>query len=228
MNIAVIPARGGSKRIPRKNIRDFLGKPIIAYSIEAALGAGVFDEVMVSTDDVEILEISKNYGASVPFIRNEKLSDDMTGTAPVLLDALDKYEKNGKHFSHICCLYPCAPFATSERLREAMCLLKETDADSVVPVAKLQYPIQKYLTIRNGELKMLQPEFYNYRNQDLEPAYYDAAQFYCAKVDSLRREERLLCERTLPMMLPESEIQDIDTEEDWVAAEIKYRIIMER
>jgi len=228
MNIAIIPARGGSKRIPRKNIRDFLGKPIIAYSIEAALEANVFDEVMVSTDDIEISEISKRYGASVPFLRCEELSNDMAMTVPVLLNVIDKYEKSGKYYTHICCIYPCAPFTTSERLREGMKLLKEVNADSVIPVAKLHYPVQRCLTIRSGELKMLHPEFYNYRTQDLEPAFYDAAQYYCAKVDSLRKEGRMFCEKTLPVILPESEVQDIDTEDDWVAAEIKYRMMLER
>jgi N-acylneuraminate cytidylyltransferase len=224
-SIAIIPARGGSKRIPRKNIKDFLGKPIIAYSIKAALESKIFDEVMVSTDDEEIAEISKKYGASVPFFRSREMSNDMAMTAPVLIEVLNEYEKLGKDFTHACCLYPCAPFITAERLKEAMNLLVKSNADSVFPIVKFSYPPQRCFVIRNKEIKMLHPENYNIRSQDLEPLYHDAGQFYCMKVNSLKEEIKLYCNHTLPIILTDSEVQDIDTEDDWKEAEIKYKIL---
>jgi N-acylneuraminate cytidylyltransferase len=223
-NIAIIPARGGSKRIPRKNIKDFLGKPIIAYSIEAALESGVFDEVMVSTDDRNIAEIAQKYGAKVPFFRSAETSTDMAMTAPVLIEVLDEYENRGQSFDNVCCLYPCAPFATPERLREAMKLLNDSEADSVLPVVKFSYPPQRCLVIRDGKTVMLYPENYNARSQDLEPLYHDSGQFYCIKSTSLRTEGKLICGDTRSVILSETEVQDIDTEEDWKMAEIKYRL----
>jgi N-acylneuraminate cytidylyltransferase len=224
-SIAIIPARGGSKRIPRKNIKDFLGKPIIAYSIDAALKSNVFDEVMVSTDDEEIVEISKKYGASVPFFRSEELSNDMAMTVPVLIEVLEEYEKFGKSFAQVCCLYPCAPFVTPERLIESMALLRNSGADSVLPVAKFSYPPQRCLVIRKGKTVMLNPENYNIRSQDLEPLYHDAGQFYCLKTAALREEEKLYCENAYSIILSDNEVQDIDTEDDWKEAEIKYQIL---
>lgn len=226
-NIAIIPARGGSKRIPRKNIKEFLGKPIIAYSIEAALSTDLFEEVMVSTDDNEIAEISIKLGASVPFLRSAETSSDMAATAPVLIEVLDEYKKNDRSFSNVCCIYPCAPFVTSERLREAMMLLEESGADSIMPIVKFSYPPQRCLIVRNNRVEMLYKENFNSRSQDLEPLYHDVGQFYCAKVDSLIKEQRLLCKRTLPIILTDSEVQDIDNEDDWVEAEIKFRILKE-
>jgi N-acylneuraminate cytidylyltransferase len=223
--IAIIPARGGSKRIPRKNIKDFLGKPIIAYSIEAALASGIFDEVMVSTDDEEIAEISKKYGASVPFFRSAEMSTDMAMTIPVLIEVLNEYEKLGRCYEQLCCIYPCAPFVTAARLKEGMDLLLSSGADSVLPIVKFSYPPQRCLVIRNGAAEMLYPENYNVRSQDLEPIYHDAGQFYCSKAESLKTELKLYCKRTLPIVLTDSEVQDIDTEEDWKEAEIKYRIL---
>ena len=227
MKIAIIPARGGSKRIPRKNIKDFLGKPIIAYSIEAALGSGVFNEIMVSTDDVEIAEISKKYGAKVPFLRSAETANDIATTASVLIEVLSEYEKLGKTFTHTCCLYPCAPFITSQRLVEAMTILEDNSCDSVLPIVKFSYPPQRCLVIRGGRVEMLYPENCNVRSQDLEPYYHDAGQFYCVKSGSLIKEKRLLCAATLPIILNEFEVQDIDTEEDWKVAEVKYKILKE-
>ncbi|MDR1753713.1 MAG: pseudaminic acid cytidylyltransferase [Eubacterium sp.] len=225
--IAIIPARGGSKRIPRKNIKDFLGKPIIAYSIEAALKTKIFDEVMVSTDDNEIAETAKKFGASVPFFRSAEMSADMAMTAPVLIEVLNEYKKLGKIFTYVCCLYPCAPFVTFERLKEGMELLVKTDADSVLPVVKFSYPPQRCLVVRDGKMIMKYPENYNVRSQDLESLYHDAGQFCCVKTESLIEEEKLLCRNTLSIILSESEVQDIDTEDDWKEAEIKYRILKE-
>jgi len=225
MNLTIIPARGGSKRIPRKNIKQFLGKPIIAYSIEAALKSTAFDEVMVSTDDDEIAGIARDYGASVPFLRSPEISTDMAMTVPVVLEVLDEYKKIGKEFTHICCLYPCAPFVTPERLKEGMELLTKSNAGSVLPIVKFSYPPQRGLVIRDGIAQMLQPENYNVRSQDLEPLYHDAGQFYCTAVSTLREEEKLLCKNTLPLILTAHEVQDIDHESDWVEAEIKYQIL---
>ena len=225
MNIAIIPARGGSKRIPRKNIKDFLGKPIIAYSIDAAMNSGAFNEVMVSTDDDEIAEVAKEYGASVPFYRSAEMSTDMAMTALVLIEVLDEYDKRGKIFEHVCCLYPCAPFVTPDRLKEGMELLMKSGADSVLPIIKFSYPPQRCLVIRDKGVEMLHPENYNVRSQDLEPLYHDAGQYYCLKTSSLREEEKLYCRHTLPLILTDSEVQDIDSEDDWKEAEIKYRIL---
>lgn len=224
-NILIIPARGGSKRIPRKNIRDFLGRPIIAYSIEAALTSGCFDEVMVSTDDKEIAELSASYGARVPFYRSPELSTDMAMTVPVLIEVLSEYERLGQRFDNICCLYPCAPFVTSARLREAMELLQNNNIDSILPVTRFSYPPQRGLAVRDGRAVMLHPENYNVRSQDLEAWYHDAGQFYCARISALMEQQRLFCDNTLPLILPESEVQDIDTEEDWKAAEFKYHLL---
>ncbi|GHT92368.1 pseudaminic acid cytidylyltransferase [Spirochaetia bacterium] len=225
--LLIIPARGGSKRIPRKNIKAFLGKPIISYSIEAALKSSVFDEVMVSTDDEEIAQIAKNYGASVPFFRSKEMSSDMAMTAPVLIEVLYEYKKMGKKFDYICCLYPCAPFITPERLKESMNLLLNSGADSIVPVVRFSYPPQRCFVIRDGQAVMLHPENLNVRSQDCEPYYHDVGQYYCVKSIVLKREKKLFCEHTLPLVLQETEVQDIDTEEDWNMAEIKYRILKE-
>ena len=223
--IAIIPARGGSKRIPRKNIRDFFGRPIISYSIDAALRTCIFDEVMVSTDDYEIAEIAKQYGASVPFYRSEEMSSDIAGTVPTLLEVIKEYDKQGIAFEQVCCLYPCAPFVTSERLSEAMNLLNNSDIDCVLPVVKFSYPPQRCLLIRGNKICMQYPEYLHSRSQDLEPLYHDAGQFYCIKTNVLLAQERLFCENTIPIILSESEVQDIDTEEDWIMAEVKYRIL---
>ena len=227
-SIAIIPARGGSKRIPRKNIKFFLDKPIIAYSIEAALSSGMFDEVMVSTDDEEIAEISKKYGASVPFFRSDELSNDEAGTAPVLIEVLENYKLKGKNFKYTCCIYPCAPFITSKRLKEAMSLLVSYNADSVLPITRFSYPPQRCLVLRNDKAVMLHPENYNMRSQDLETLYHDAGQFYCLKSTALINEKKLTCANTLPLILPDIEVQDIDTIQDWEVAEMKYQILKKR
>jgi N-acylneuraminate cytidylyltransferase len=223
--IAIIPARGGSKRIPRKNIKDFLGKPIIAYSIEAALQSNVFDEVMVSTDDQEIADISIRYGARVPFFRSPEMSTDMAMTAPVLIEVLNEYKKRGQDFKYCCCVYPCAPFITSARLKEGMELLISGGSDSVLPVVKFSYPPLRGLVIRDNKLQMLFPENYDKRSQDLESIYHDAGQFYCLKSSALIRENKMYCANTTPIELSEIEVQDIDTIDDWKMAELKYRML---
>lgn len=226
--LAVITARGGSKRIPRKNIKDFCGKPIMAYSIEAALESGAFDTVMVSTDDREIAEIAEKYGATVPFFRSEKTSNDFAVTSQVLAEVLEEYESRGQRFDRVCCIYPTAPFITAERLRTAMELLEEKQADSVLPVVRFGFPPQRGVVLEDGFLKFKWPEHRNTRSQDLEPFYHDVGQFYCVNTESFRKQRVLVMERTVPLVLSEMEIQDIDTEEDWKLAELKYRMLKEK
>lgn len=226
--IAIITARGGSKRIPRKNIKEFCGKPILAYSIEAALKSGAFDTVMVSTDDREIAEIAAQYGAEVPFFRSEKTSNDFAVTAEVLAEVLEEYGKRGEHFGRVCCLYPTAPFLTAERLREAMDLLEETKADSVLPVVRFSFPPQRGVVLEEGYLKYKWPENANVRSQDLEPFYHDVGQFYCLNGESFELQRKLVMDKTVPLVLSELEIQDIDTEEDWRLAEVKFRLLREK
>lgn len=225
MKIAVITARGGSKRIPRKNIREFCGKPILAYSIEAALQSEVFDKVMVSTDDREISEIAVSYGAEVPFFRSGRTADDFASTADVLEEVLQEYGKRGQHYDRVCCIYPTAPFLTPQRLRQAMSLLDETQADSVLPVVRFSFPPQRGLVEEEGLLRYKWPENANTRSQDLEPFYHDVGQFYCIRSSSFERQRKLVMERTVPLVLSEMEIQDIDTPEDWRLAEMKFRLL---
>jgi len=226
--ICIIPARGGSKRIPRKNIRDFMGKPIIAHSIEAALESGIFDEVMVSTEDAEIVEVAKAHGAAVPFLRSPENSTDMAMTAPVLIEVLDRYAELGRNFDTACCLYPTAPFVRASRLREACRLLESSEDDAVVPVVRFSYPIQRSLRMtEGGRLEMFWPENYNKRSQDLEPAYHDAGQFYLLRTTSLRIQQVLFPSRTRPVVLVDEEVQDIDSPEDWKIAEWKCRWLRE-
>lgn len=223
--LAIITARGGSKRIPRKNIRSFLGQPIIKYSIEAALKSGGFDEVMVSTDDKEIMEISKKFGAVVPFYRSKKSSDDHATTAEVIEEVLMEYKKLGKEFEYFCCIYPTAPFITSEKLEQAMKILSKNDVDSVFSVVKFGYPIQRGLRIENGLIKMIWPENLTKRSQDMESSYHDAGQFYFMKTQSFLEQKKMFTEKSIPLIIDEMEAQDIDNEEDWAMAEIKYKII---
>lgn len=226
--IAVITARGGSKRIPRKNIREFCGRPILAYSIEAALKSGVFDTVMVSTEDREIAETAEKYGAEVPFLRSGRTADDFATTREVLREVLEEYESRGERFDILCCIYPTAPFVTAERLREAVKLLEENEADSVLTVARFSFPPQRCVIIQDGFLQFKWPENAQVRSQDLEPYYHDAGQFYCLNIESFHEQEVLVMQKSVPLILSEMEIQDIDTEEDWTIAELKYRMLHNR
>ena len=239
-SLAIITARGGSKRIPRKNIKEFCGKPIIAYSIEAALKSGAFDTVMVSTDDEEIAEIARKYGAEVPFMRSEATSNDTATTSDVLIEVLNAYEERGEKFDVAACIYPTAPFITADRLREAVEMLEGkragneadvadaekgeviTDADTVIPVVRYSYPPQRAYEIRDGYLEFRAPEYMDTRSQDLTPWYHDAGQFYVFKTDSFLKTRRITAGKILPMEIPETEVQDIDTAEDWKLAELKY------
>jgi N-acylneuraminate cytidylyltransferase len=224
--IAIITARGGSKRIPKKNIKDFCGKPIIAYSIQAAIESGLFDEVMVSTDSKEIADISIKYGAKVPFMRSEATSGDYATTEDVLLEVLSEYEHRGMSFDVLCCLYPTAPFVTASKLNQAIKLLD--DSDAVVPVVKFSFPPQRGIVNRNGYLAYQFPECAMTRSQDLEPIYHDCGQFYFCKVDALKKERDLICSRSVMIEISEEQVQDIDNDSDWAIAEMKYNLMIRK
>ena len=221
--LAIITARGGSKRIPRKNIKPFLGKPILAYSIEAAVASGLFDEVMVSTEDEEIAEIGKQYGAKVPFYRSEKTAGDFATTNDVLLEVIHEYEKRGQFFDVACCIYPTAPFVTAEKIKDAMGQLEASDADTLIPVVQFSYPPQRAMVIRNQKLEFKYLEYIDSRSQDLEKEYHDVGQFYCFKVPAYKENKKLMLGSILPYVVDEMEVQDIDNESDWKIAEIKYQ-----
>lgn len=224
--IAIIPARGGSKRIPRKNVKAFLGMPIIAYSIRAALESGIFDEVMVSTDDEEIAETARQYGANVPFLRSKETANDFATTADVINEVLDSYEKLGEKFDKVCCLYATAPFVTSERLKEAAKVLDNESSDSVFTCVPFSYPVLRGLIVDgHGRVSMKWPEYKDSRSQDLQQFYHDAGQFYFASVQSFRMNNSFWGENTAPIILSELEVQDLDTPTDWAIAEMKYQLM---
>lgn len=220
--IAIITARGGSKRIPRKNIKEFCGKPILYYSVEAALSSNVFDEVMVSTDDEEIAEVAKKFGANVPFLRSAETSNDYATTRDVLLEVLQKYQEIGRDYDEMCCIYPTAPFVTAEKLKKGIEALEKSDADEVCPVVRFSFPPQRSYVLNDGYLCYKYPECRNARSQDLEPFYHDCGQFYVYRVNSFFEKEQEIW-KLVPMIMPEMEAQDIDNEEDWEIAEIKYK-----
>lgn len=221
-NVAIITARGGSKRIPRKNIKNFLGKPVIYYSIKAALDSGIFETVMVSTDDEEIAEISLKYGAEVPFMRSAATSNDQATTEDVLMEVILEYQQRDRLFDCICCIYPTAPFVTGEKIKRAMDVLSASAADSIIPMVKFSYPPQRSFVIRNGKVVMKYPEYLQTRSQDLEEWYHDCGQFYCVKTPAFLKYGEILTDNALPFFISELEAQDIDTEEDWRIAEMKY------
>ncbi len=224
-NVAIITARGGSKRIPHKNIRPFLGKPILEYSIEAALATEYFTEVMVSTDDEEIAEVARHAGAKVPFMRSENNANDFATTADVVLEVINSYERIGQNFEQACCIYPTAPFVTANALKTAMMLLEQEQADCVIPVVKFSFPPQRCVVIKDGRLTPKWPENMKVRSQDLEPYYHDCGQFYCLNVDSFKEQKAIWMRNVVPFIQDESTVQDIDTLEDWKIAEMKYRIM---
>lgn len=223
-NICVIPARGGSKRIPRKNIKEFLGKPIIAYSIQAALDSGLFDEVMVSTDDLEIAEIAKNFGAKVPFMRSVKNSDDFATTFDVIEEVIQVYKSQGKEFENICCIYSCAPFVTSEILLKAYNQLIRYKFDTVFPIIAYSFPIQRALRVDQRKVSMILEENLNARSQDLEDSFHDAGQFYWCNIKQLLLSKKILTKNTGGVEISELEAQDIDNEIDWKLAELKFQL----
>ena len=224
--LAIIPARGGSKRIERKNVRDFAGRPIISYSIRAALAAGCFDEVMVSTDDTEIAITARDFGARVPFMRSPETSDDYATTADVITEVLNRYREDGREFDAICCIYATAPFVTAERLAYGASLISEGKAAAAFTCVEYSYPIQRSLVIgEDGRVSMKYKEYAKARSQDLQKSYHDAGQFYFSTVKAFESEGSLWGPDTLPIILPELEVQDLDTPTDWKLAEMKYRLI---
>ena len=225
--VAIITARGGSKRIPGKNKKEFLGKPIICYSIEAALQSGLFEEVMVSTDDEEIAKIAESAGASIPFMRSEATANDYATTDDVLMEVLEEYEKCGKSFDYMACIYPTAPFVTAEKLQNAMQILQENQASGVMPVVSFSFPPQRGMAIRSGRLEYCYPENAMKRSQDLETMYHDCGLFYCHDVEKYRACRGDLPDGYFPIEVPELEVQDIDNFSDWKLAEIKYQMMIE-
>ena len=229
MRLAVIPARGGSKRIPRKNIRPFCGKPMIAWSIEAAEASGCFDRIVVSTDDKEIAEIARSCGADVPFLRPAHLSDDHVGTIPVIAHAIQWHGERGLEPAQVCCIYATAPFMTAQDLRDAFDTLVREECAYVFPVASFGFPIQRAMRLTGeGRAQMFYPELFGTRSQDLEEAYLDAGQFYWGRATAWLEGSPIFSSDAIPLVLPRHRVQDIDTPEDWTRAELMFEALRRR
>jgi pseudaminic acid cytidylyltransferase len=224
-NLAIIPARGGSKRIPRKNIKEFLGKPIIVYSIETAIKSQLFDEIMVSTEDMEIAEIAVKYGANVPFMRSNECANDFASTVDVLIEVIEEYENRLEKYDTVCCIYPTAPLVNVNRLKESYDMLIDNNFDSVFPIVPFSYPVFRGLRLDNEKVQMVWPEYIDSRSQDLETIYHDAGQFYMSKVEIIKKKKMLWTNNTGAIILSELEVQDIDNSRDWVLAEMKYQLM---
>lgn len=225
-NLAIIPSRGGSKRIPKKNIKDFLGKPILSYSIEAAIHSGFFDEIMVSTDDEETAKVGIEHGAKMPFYRDKDNADDFAVLADVIEEVIDKYKAKGVVFENVCCILPTAPFVTSDKIREAYNKLVDNNFDSVFPVLEYSFPIQRSLELKEDRIRMVWEEHLNSRSQDLEPRYHDSGQFYWLKTSAFLKEKKLFTANSGAVVISELHAQDIDTLTDWKLAEIKYKLML--
>lgn len=226
MKLAVIPARGGSKRIPHKNIKLFCGKPIIAWSIEAAHLSGCFDYIIVSTDDAEIANIARAHGAEVPFIRPPELSDDYTGTTPVIAHAINWMTRNSAPIDFACCIYATAPFIQAEDLQLGFDLLEQSGADYAFSVCSYPFPIQRAFRITADQrVEMFNPEHFNTRSQDLEKAWHDAGQFYWGQSNAWLAGRPLFSHAAVPVLLPRHRVQDIDTAEDWERAEWLFKAL---
>ena len=222
MKVAVIPARGGSKRIPQKNIKPFCGKPMIVWSIEAALASGCFDQVVVSTDDDAIADVALAHGAALPFMRPEALSDDFTGTMPVIRHAADALGLEDS--AALCCIYATAPFLQAGDIRQGLEVLQKTGGDYAFAVTSYAFPIQRAIRITaKNRTEMFTPEAFNARSQDLEEAYHDAGQFYWGTVAAWRAEKPIFNAESAPVILPRTRVQDIDTAEDWRTAELMFK-----
>lgn len=223
MRLAVIPARGGSKRIPRKNIKQFNGKPIIAWSIEIALKSGCFDRVIVSTDDLEIAGVAQEYGAEVPFVRPPELSDDHIGTIPVIAHAIQWQNNNGIPATQVCCIYATAPFMQPQDLQRGLALIEDNSADYAFTVTSYRFPIQRAIRITPKQrIEMFQPDKFAIRSQDLEQAWHDAGQFYWGKAAAWLSQKSAFSGGAIPIPIPSYRVQDIDTLEDWVRAELMF------
>jgi pseudaminic acid cytidylyltransferase len=227
MRLAVIPARGGSKRIPRKNIKSFCGKPMIAWSIEAALQSGCFDEVIVSTDDAEIADVAKSWGARVPFMRPAALADDHATTIPVIRHAIEWLQQNGERPSEVCCIYATAPFVQVDDLQQGLNILLAGSCSYAFSVTSYPFPIQRAIRITTeGRVDMFNPEHFNTRSQDLEEAWHDAGQFYWGGVEAWLHDPVFFTQRSVPLRLPRHRVQDIDTPEDWERAEWMFKAML--
>ncbi len=226
MKLAIIPARGGSKRIPRKNIKNFCGRPIIAWSIEAALKSGCFDRVIVSTDDTEIAAISRQEGAEIPFRRPAELSDNHTGTMPVIRHAIEWFSQKDQHPDLVCCLYATAPFVRSMDIQRGLKILNESGCDYAVSVTNYAFPIQRAIRItEQRRIEMFQPENFEIRSQDLEEAYHDAGQFYWGRASAWLAGKRIFAQDSVPVVLQRHRVRDIDTIEDWIQAEWMFKAL---
>lgn len=226
MNLCVIPARGGSKRIPRKNIKQFCGKPLIVWSIEKAIESECFDKIIVSTDDIEIANIAKKYGAEVPFIRPRELSDDYTSTTEVISHAIKFQIENSKRPSIVCCIYPTAPFVQTKDIKHGLEILKTSGVDYVFSVTTFAYPIHRsFRMTKDQKIEMFWPEYLNSRSQDLEEAWHDAGQFYWGITDAWLEKKSVIGKNSKPIRLPRYRVQDIDNYEDWERAEWLFKII---
>lgn len=223
--LAIITARGGSKRIPHKNIREFCGRPIIVYSIEAALQSGVFDTVMVSTDDEEIAAIAKKAGADAPFLRSAETSNDFAATADVIMEVVGEYDKTGRQFDTACCIYPTAPFVTGEKLKNAVELMETKQYDSVMPVVEFSFPPLRGMVMEQDKVSYKWEEYASCRSQDLEKIYHDCGQFYVFDVNIFKATGKLVTANTGAIVIDELEMQDIDNEVDWKLAELKYQLL---
>lgn len=226
-SLAIITARGGGKGIPQKYIKEFCGKPIIQYSIEAAVTSHIFDEVMVSADSEEIKKAVEQCGGKVSFMPLANTAGSMAMPHEVVLEVLEEYKKRGQEFEYVCCIYPTAPFITAERLKESKEKLVKTGADGVVPVVAFSFPPQRCFIIQDGKGKFKWPENQFIRSQDLEKWYYDCGQYYFVKTVSFLKSRRLIMDNTIPIITDEMKVQDIDSCEDWELAELKYKFMKE-
>ena len=224
-NLCIIPARGGSKRIPKKNIKSFLGKPIIAYSIEAAIQSKLFTEIMVSTDCQETADIALRYGAKVPFLRSKENSNDFATTYDVIKEVIDEYKKDGVNFENICCIYACAPFVTANNLKHAYQELSNKQVDTIFPIIEYSFPIQRAVKIHNEKIELFNIDHLNTRSQDLEKSYHDAGQFYWMKSENILNKGRIITDNCSGIIITELEGQDIDNEIDWELAELKFKLL---
>ena len=226
MRLCVIPARGGSKRIPRKNIKSFCGQVMIGYSIKAALDSQCFDQVIVSTDDAEVAEVAKSFGAIVPFVRPDELADDYAGTVPVIKHAIEWFNDQGQTPSEVCCLYATAPFVKAIAIRKAYEQMQCTQADYCFTVASFAFPIQRAIKVTvENRIEMFYPKHLETRSQDLEESYHDAGQFYWGKAEAFKQQKSLFSKSSTPYILPRHLVQDIDTPEDWKRAELMYQAL---
>jgi N-acylneuraminate cytidylyltransferase len=226
--LAIITARGGSKRIPKKNIKDFFGRPMLSYAIHACQESGIFSEIMVSTDDAEIADVAHRYGAQVPFMRSEKTANDFAITYDVLEEVIYNYQGTGKKFHHVCCVYPCVPFLTGITLKDAYNRFIVSDAPALQPVCKYPVPVEWAMEMQGGILVPHDRKAQLIRSQDLTPKYFDVGMFYFIKTPVLLKYKTLIPANTIGYIMNENEIQDIDTIEDWNMAELKYRLLKEQ